>query len=105
MIRLAIDENFDHHILRALMRRVATLDARTVRDAGLAGADDPAVLEWAAREGRILLTHDVRTMTRFAFERVDRRESMPGVIEVPARAAIGEVIEEKIERRRSSEGA
>jgi hypothetical protein len=96
VIRLAIDENFDHHILRALMRRVANLDARTVRDAGLAGAEDPAVLEWAAREGRVLLTHDVRTMTRFAFERVDRKESMPGVIEVLARASIGPVVEDLV---------
>jgi hypothetical protein len=96
VIRLAIDENFDHHILRAMMRRVPNLDARTVMDAGLAGADDPTVLEWAAREGRVLLTHDVRTMTRFAYERVDRAEAMPGVIEVLARAAIGEVVEDLV---------
>ena len=31
-------------------------------------------------------------MTRFAFERVDRRDPMPGVIEVHARAAIGDVL-------------
>ena len=61
MIALAVDENFDHHILRALLRRVPGLDALTVPAAGLAGADDPTVLAWAAREGRILLTHDVRT--------------------------------------------
>jgi hypothetical protein len=36
VIRLAIDENFDHHILRALMRRVPNLDSRAVMDAGLA---------------------------------------------------------------------
>jgi hypothetical protein len=40
--------------------------------------------------GRVLLTHDVQTMTRFAFERVDRGDPMPGVIEVRARAAIGD---------------
>jgi hypothetical protein len=96
VIRLAIDENFDHHILRAMMRRVPNLDARTVMDAALTGADDPTVLEWAAREKRVLLTHDVRTMTRFAYERVDREEAMPGVIEVLARAAIGEVVEDLV---------
>jgi len=41
VIRLAIDENFDHHILRALLRRVANIDARTVRDAGLMSARCP----------------------------------------------------------------
>jgi predicted nuclease of predicted toxin-antitoxin system len=94
MIPLAVDENFDHHIVRALSRRIPGLDARTVADAGLAGADDPTVLEWAAREGRVLLTHDVRTMTRFAYERVARGEPMPGVIEVRARSPIGEVLDD-----------
>jgi predicted nuclease of predicted toxin-antitoxin system len=94
VIALAIDENFDHHILRALLRRVPTLDARTVFDAGLKGADDPTVLEWAAREGRVLLTHDVRTMTRFAYERIARGEPMPGVIEVRARAPMGEILDD-----------
>jgi predicted nuclease of predicted toxin-antitoxin system len=94
MIALLVDENFDHHILRALLRRVPDLDVRTVPSAGLVGADDPTVLEWAAREGRILLTHDVRTMTRFAYERVVRGEPMPGVIEVLSRAPIGEVVDD-----------
>ena len=94
MISLAIDENFDHHILRALLRRLPKLDARTVVAAGLAGADDPKVLEWAAHEGRALLTHDVHTMTRFAYERVARGDTMPGVIEVGTRASIGELVED-----------
>src|SRR5262245_62765330 len=94
MIALLVDENFDHHILRALLRRAPGFDVRTVQSAGLVGADDPTVLEWAACEGRILLTHDVRTMTRFAYERVVRSEPMPGVIEVRSRAPIGEVVED-----------
>lgn len=39
-------------------------------EAGLSGADDPTVLAWAAVEGRVLLTHDLATMTDFAYERV-----------------------------------
>lgn len=41
-----------------------------VQDAGLSGSDDPTVLEWAAQEGRVLLTHDVATITHHAYERV-----------------------------------
>ena len=92
MIAVAVDENFDHHILRALLRRLPHLDALTVAAADLSGADDPTVLAWAAREARVLLTHDVQTMTRFAYERVERGEPMPGVIEVESRASIGEVV-------------
>ena len=54
MILLAVDENFDHHIVRALSRRIAGIDLRTVAAAGLAGVDDPTVLGWTAREGRVL---------------------------------------------------
>lgn len=92
MIALAVDENFDHHILRALVRRIQTLDVRTVQAAGLAGASDAAVLEWASCEGRVLVTHDVRTVTAAAYERVARGEPMPGVIEVRARSEIGDVL-------------
>ncbi|OQC06856.1 MAG: hypothetical protein BWX80_01354 [Candidatus Hydrogenedentes bacterium ADurb.Bin101] len=65
-----------------------------VQDVGLSGADDPAVLEWAVNEGRVLLTHDVSTITRYAYERIQTGKSMPGVFEVSRQAAIGSVIED-----------
>jgi predicted nuclease of predicted toxin-antitoxin system len=52
------------------------------QDVGLSGASDEAVLEWAAREGRVLLTHDVSSLTRYAYERVKAHLQMPGVFEV-----------------------
>ena len=64
MISLAADENFNNDIIRGLLRRSPDLDIVRVQDAGLSGADDPAVREWAAREVRLLLTHDVTTITR-----------------------------------------
>ena len=65
-----------------------------VQDAGLSGADDRSVLGWAAREGRILLTHDVTTLTRYAYERVAAGEPMPGVFEVGRRVPLGRAIED-----------
>ena len=58
MLRLAADENFNHDIVRGLLRREPGLDIVRIQDVGLSGADDPTVLEWAAQEGRVLLTHD-----------------------------------------------
>jgi hypothetical protein len=46
------------------------MDIERVQDVGLSGREDPAILAWAAQETRILLTHDVRTITRFAYDRV-----------------------------------
>lgn len=92
MVRLATDENFNNNIIRGLLRRKSDLDIVRIQDVGLSGADDPTVLEWAARERRILLTHDVSTMTRYAYERVRSGQNMPGVFEVPVSALIGQVI-------------
>lgn len=94
MIRFLADENFDNDTLRGLIRRRPNIDLVRVQDVGLRRADDPTCLEWAATENRIVLTHDVRTMTRYAFERVQHGLPMPGVIEVPKGLPHGLVIDE-----------
>ena len=94
MLRFAADENLNNDIVRGLLRRLPQLDLIRVQDAGLSGADDPTVLAWAAREGRVLLTHDVRTMTEFAFDRVASSEPMPGVFEILRSLPAGRAIEE-----------
>lgn len=67
------------------------LDIIRIQDVEI-GADDPRVLELAARENRILLTHDVKTITKYAYERVQTGKNMPGVIEVNISASIGKII-------------
>jgi hypothetical protein len=94
MLRLAADENFNNDIVRGLWRRKPELDIVRIQDVGLSGADDPTVLEWAARERRVLLTHDVTTMTRYAYERVRAGQSMPGVFEVSRAVPISRAIED-----------
>lgn len=63
------------------------------QDAGLSGADDPKILEWAAEEDRVLLTHDVSTMTHYAYKRIQEGKSMPGIIEIGQYIPIGSAIE------------
>jgi predicted nuclease of predicted toxin-antitoxin system len=73
MLRLLADENFDHDLVRGVMRRRAGLDLTRAQSVGLSETDDPGILAWAAREQRIVLTHDVNTMTGFAIDRHTRR--------------------------------
>lgn len=94
MLRLATDENFNNDIVRGVLRRNSKVDIVRVQDVGLSGADDPAVLEWAAQAERVLLTHDVTTMTRYAYERVRDGKLMPGVFEVSRSVPIGLAIED-----------
>ncbi len=51
------------------------------------------MLEWVAQEGRILLTHDTRTMPNHAYERVKIGKSMLGVFVVNDDMPIGQAIE------------
>ena len=94
MLRLAADENFNNDVVRGVRRRNPAIDILRIQDAGLSGADDPMILEWAAQTSRVLLTHDVATMTRYAYARLQAGRPMPGVFEVGRHVSIGTAIEE-----------
>jgi predicted nuclease of predicted toxin-antitoxin system len=94
MLLLVSDENFNNDILRGLLRHEPTLDIVRVQDVGLSNTPDPEILEWAAQQNRILLTHDQNTIVNFAYERVLAGKPMPGVIEVNRSVPIGVAIED-----------
>ena len=96
MIRLLTDEDFDGRILRGLVRRLPDVDVVRVQDVGLRSAHDREILDWAALEDRVLLTHDVTTMSAFAYERITNGLPMPGVFEVSQDLTIGNAIEELV---------
>jgi len=94
MLRFAADENFNNDILRGLRRRDDELDIVRVQDEELSGALDPLVLEWAAKEDRIVLSHDVSTMIGYAHDRVRAGKPMPGLFEVSRRIPLGQAIDD-----------
>ena len=94
MLLLVADENFNNDIVRGLLRRWPDLNIVSIQDVGLSRADDPTILEWAAQEHRILLTHDVTTITKYAYDRIRSGKAMPGVFEVSRSAPIGPVIQD-----------
>lgn len=94
MIEFLVDQNFNEHIVDGMTRRDPTLEFTHVRDIDLAAAPDPAVLDWAASQGLILLTHDRATIPPFAYARVEAGLPMPGVFLVSDDMPIGQAIEE-----------
>jgi hypothetical protein len=94
MLRLLSDANFNGDIVRGLLRIKADFDIIRVQDAGLADADDPKVLAWAAIHDRIIVTHDRSTMPDYAFERVNARGLMCGVFVLNDRMPVGQAIAE-----------
>jgi hypothetical protein len=94
MLPSATDENFDNRILRGLLHRKPELDIVRVQDVGLLGKGDADILEWAATEGRVLFTHDVKTMKQYAYDRIAAGLLMPGVFLVSKEVPISQAVEE-----------
>ena len=92
MLRLLIDQDLDHVILRALLLRVQNLDVITAHQAGLSDASDPDLLAWAAEQERVVITHDRRTMPYHATSRIARAEKIAGIIIVSRQLPVSQVI-------------
>lgn len=81
MIRFVTDENLKSSIVSGLLRRNPHIDIVRAQDVGLTGASDEALLEWAARNRRVLLTHDIGTVSRAAYRRLDRGAALSGAVD------------------------
>lgn len=93
-VRLLADEHIARSLIVGLRRLIDGVDIVRVQDVGLRAADDPSILQWAAQQERILVTHDARTVPDFAYERVAAGLPMPGVFVVGTRLPIGAAIAE-----------
>ncbi|HUH61819.1 MAG TPA: DUF5615 family PIN-like protein [Terracidiphilus sp.] len=92
-IKYLADENLRRAIVLGLRRREPRASFVQAFEVGAAGKDDATVLRIAAELGRILVTHDVRTMPA-CFQKLIGRQSSPGLILIPQRLALGTAIEE-----------
>lgn len=93
------DENFNHHIIAGLRKLYPDLDVITFIESGLpVGLADPLLVEETARLGRILLTHDKRTMPGH-FAAVLARwlpmdQHLPGVLIIQEDFSVAEAIDQ-----------
>jgi hypothetical protein len=76
-----------------VQRREPALDFLTANDGGIEDRGDPDVLESAARQGRILVSHDTSSMPVHFFDRLRSGRSSPGVFLVRQRASVAQVVE------------
>jgi hypothetical protein len=96
MLRVLADQNFDGDIVRGLLRVLADVDIVTAHQAGLSKAPDPELLEWAAVQERVVLTHDRRTMPNQAKNQIRQGMRMCGIVVVPKRLSLGETINDLV---------
>ncbi len=81
-------------ILRGLRRRVPRLHIITALEAGLGNNTDLAILAFAAAEGCVVVSHDVRTMTAYATTQLRAKQPMAGLILIPQAYPVGQAIED-----------
>jgi hypothetical protein len=91
--RFQADADFNHKIVVGLRRRERALDIRDAHEGGVIGVADREVLRIAAESGRILLSHDRKTMPAH-LARFLQTHSSPGVIIVSQDLDIGAAIED-----------
>lgn len=92
-MKFLADENFNNDILRGIWRRIPEANFTRVQDTEIFGAEDPRVLEYAAENDCIILTHDVNTIRGYFYERMKAGSPLPGLFLIHKQTAIGIVIE------------
>lgn len=92
-VRFQADADLNLIILLAVIRREPAVDFQTAAAAGLAHRQDPDVLAMAANDGRLLVTHDQKTMPDH-FATFIASQSSPGVLVVPQHLPISIVADD-----------
>jgi len=93
-VRFLADEDIRSGIVLGLRSFEPAIDILDAKSSGLRGTSDSALLELAAQQDRILITHDCNTMPGYLQQRLAAGKSSPGVIVIPQRGvAIGEIID------------
>ena len=93
MVRFQADANLNQIILLAVRRREPAVDFYTATEAGLAGLMDPAVLARAAHDGRVLVTHDRKTMPQH-FAAFITTATSAGVLIIPQHLSVAAAVDD-----------
>jgi hypothetical protein len=94
-VRYQADADLKRVILLAVARQEPAVDFRSAADAGLVALSDKEVLAAAAEVGRVLVSHDLKTMPRHFGEFVQSSQS-PGVLLIPQRLPVTDAVEQLI---------
>ncbi|MEP7338369.1 MAG: hypothetical protein ABI977_11595 [Acidobacteriota bacterium] len=94
MLRVLLNQDFDHKILHGLLRRIPELDYLTAYEAGWSELDDPDLLIEASGEQRVLFTHDLRTMPQAIADVIGAGHNIAGVFVVPRSLPLAQAINE-----------
>jgi hypothetical protein len=93
-VRFLADADLNQAIVGGVLRREPTLDFRTARGAALRGLADSTVLELAAQQQRVLVSHDLGTMPSHFRILINAGKDSAGVFLIPQSLAVRTAIDE-----------
>jgi hypothetical protein len=92
-IRFLADADLNQALVDGIRLREPALDFLSAIEAGLEGMSDRAVLDLAANQDRILVSHDASTMPVHFVRFLNEGRRSPGVFLVPRDAVIRDAID------------
>jgi Domain of unknown function (DUF5615) len=90
--RFLADHDLNEQIIDGVLRREPSIEFIRTRDVGLSDRPDPEILEYAATQDLIVVSHDVNTMPAHAYARLAASQRLAGLLMVRQTRAIGPVI-------------
>jgi hypothetical protein len=94
-VRYQADADLNEDIVAGVQWRAPEIDFQTAGEAELAHLPDTSVLVLAAQQGRVLVTHDRRTMPTHFGKFIENKRS-PGLIVISQKTEILSAIEDLI---------
>jgi hypothetical protein len=92
-IRFQADADLKYAVVTAVRLREPSIDFASAAESELEGVSDPEILDRAAQDGRILVSHDRRTMLAHFRARLEAGKSSPGLFVVSQGAPVGPVVD------------
>jgi hypothetical protein len=90
-VRYQADADLKRVILLAVARQEPTVDFRSAAEAGLVALPDEEVFAASAEAGRVLVSHDLKTMPRHL-----QSSQSPGVLLIPQRLPVPDAVKQLI---------
>lgn len=94
--RFLADHDLNEHIVHGVGRREPAIEFLRARDVGLHEYSDAEVLEYAADNQLLVVSHDVNTMPAEAYARIRAGAPVAGLLMVKQSEPAGQVIDDMI---------
>lgn len=88
------DHDLNEHIVTGVLRRETLVEFVRARDIGYSQRPDVELLEYAASEGFVIVSHDVNTMPAAAYKRLRNSDGVSGLLMVRQTDPVSPIIED-----------